>query len=422
MAPWDGSGGFTRDNGSFTGAETWKRTANAKHNVRSDQQDAHDQDLAEGLENCVTRDGQNSPSAHLPMNAKRHTNVADGTARTHYASLGQLQDGAPDYVPAAQVGGTADAITLTPSPAIPAYVTGMRFTFSVKTTNTAAATINVSGLGAKNIRMRGRDTKSGDLHTGDRITVFYSGAYFDIVGFTPGTAAYRDVGTTSDTLALLGAGGRFAQARMARADKIHKTAAYTATTADDGKTIHCNTTNGAFTVTLPDLGAADLGFEVTITKTSGNAANVLIDGHGTDLINGRSSIRLGHAFDSVTLQWYGNNWQIIASHRDYDLLSLVDAATISWNVEAYPVARVILGGNRTLGAAQSPQEGGVYVLVVQQAATGGRTLSFRTSGTGAYSFGEYGTPVIATGAHRKTFLTFLYYGARMRMIGISRNH
>ena len=422
MAPWDGSGGFTRDNGSFTGAETWKRTANAKHNVRSDQQDTHDQDLAEGLENCLTRDGQNSPSDHLPMNAKRHTNVAEATARNHYANLGQLQDGAPGYVPAAQVGGTANVITLTPSPAIPAYVTGMRFTFAVKTTNTAAATINVSGLGAKTVRMRGRTSKSGDLVAGDVVTVLYDGTQFRPVDFTPGNAAYRNVGTTSGTLALLGAGGRFAQARMARAGKIYKTAAYTVTTADHGKTIHCNTTNGAFTVTLPDLGAADLGFEVTITKTSGNAANVLIDGHGTDRINGRSSIRLGHLFDSVTLYWYGNDWQIIASHRDYDLLSLVDAATIAWNVEAYPVARVVLGGNRTLGAAQSAREGGVYVLVVQQQATGGRTLSFATSGTGAYTFGEYGTPVIAAGAHRKTFLTFLYYGARMRMIGISRNH
>ena len=40
--------------------------------------------------NCITKDGQNSPSANLPMNAHKHTGVADAAAATEYAAYGQL--------------------------------------------------------------------------------------------------------------------------------------------------------------------------------------------------------------------------------------------------------------------------------------------------------------------------------------------
>ena len=207
MAPWNGSGGFTRDNGAFTGAETWKRTANAGHNVRSDQQDAHDQDLAQGLENCLARDGQNSPTADLPMNAKKHTSVAGGTARDHYATLGQVQDGTAGWIPRASVSGSRDAITLTPVPPITAYAEGQRFTFGVKHDNTGAVAIDVSGRGAKNLRMRTRDCIGGDLFSGDRVTVLYDGAQFRLMDFTPGSAAFHHVGTGSRDVPVLGDGG-----------------------------------------------------------------------------------------------------------------------------------------------------------------------------------------------------------------------
>jgi hypothetical protein len=48
-------------------------------------------------------------------------------------------------------GGTAAALTLTYTTAPPAYVQGMQFSFRVTTTNTAAPTLNVNGLGAKSI-------------------------------------------------------------------------------------------------------------------------------------------------------------------------------------------------------------------------------------------------------------------------------
>lgn len=57
-------------------------------------------------------------------------------------------------------------------------------------------------------------------------------------------------------------------------------------------------------------------------------------------------------------------------------VSLTDAAFISWDVTAAPVARVTLGGNRTLMTPLNIKDGGIYRLYVIQDATGGRTLAY----------------------------------------------
>ena len=87
---WDGSGNFTRTDGNRVGSTTWAQARDAGALINAPDADTHDQDLADGLENCVTKDGQNSPSANLPMNSKKHTGVADAAAATEYAAYGQL--------------------------------------------------------------------------------------------------------------------------------------------------------------------------------------------------------------------------------------------------------------------------------------------------------------------------------------------
>lgn len=55
----------------------------------------------------------------------------------------------PTYVGVGNVGGTANAITLTPTPAISAYTAGQRFAFLATAPNTGPVTINTSGLGTR---------------------------------------------------------------------------------------------------------------------------------------------------------------------------------------------------------------------------------------------------------------------------------
>ena len=77
------------------------------------------------------------------------------------------------------VGGTADAITLTPSPAIASYVTGYRFLFLATGTNTGAATVAVSGLTAKSLKtLSGAALTAGNITSGRIYSITYDGTNF----------------------------------------------------------------------------------------------------------------------------------------------------------------------------------------------------------------------------------------------------
>ena len=107
------------------------------------------------------------------------TVVYDGTNFQMQSQLAQapvnpyavLQNGAAIYAVDA-VGTDAYAITLTPVPA--AYVDGMLVNFKAGTANTAAATLNVNGLGAQAIvKLNDQPLATGDIEAGQIITVIY---------------------------------------------------------------------------------------------------------------------------------------------------------------------------------------------------------------------------------------------------------
>lgn len=83
--------------------------------------------------------------------------------------------------------GAANAYVLTPSVALAAYVTGERYSFRANFANTGAATLNISALGAKNLKKYNTTGKvnvaSGDIQNGQAVTVEYDGT--DMVVVTP---------------------------------------------------------------------------------------------------------------------------------------------------------------------------------------------------------------------------------------------
>lgn len=163
---WNGNGLFSR-------VRSWVTDAANGLAIQADLMDQDTNDIALGLNNCLTKDGQNTPTANLPMSGFRHTGVGDGTARTHYASVGQLQDGAVTYCVA---GGTANALTLTFSPSITALVNGQRLRFRASATCAAGTTTAaVNGASAKAIkRPDGTDPAAGDITNGRECTVIYN--------------------------------------------------------------------------------------------------------------------------------------------------------------------------------------------------------------------------------------------------------
>jgi hypothetical protein len=133
-------------------------------------------DMAAALTASLAKDGQTTPTANLPMGTFRHTGVGDGSARTQYASIGQLQDGAIWTV--GSVSGT-NTITGSLAPAITAYVAGMYVTFEPAGANTGAATIALNGLAAKAIvKFDGAALVANDLQTGNPATLVYDGVRF----------------------------------------------------------------------------------------------------------------------------------------------------------------------------------------------------------------------------------------------------
>jgi len=145
---WNGSGTYTRTNGTFSGSNVWANDRDAGTKIRADNHDTHDADLATGINACLTKNGENAATADLPMGGNKHTNVDDGTARNHYAAAGQVQDSA--FIWCGTAGGSKNALTLTPTPAIAAYAAGQEFVFQAgSTASDDAVTIAVSGLTAK---------------------------------------------------------------------------------------------------------------------------------------------------------------------------------------------------------------------------------------------------------------------------------
>lgn len=87
---------------------------------------------------------------------------------------------------AGAAGGTANALTLTLTPAPTGYTTNMAVTFKATAGNTGATTINVNGLGIKDInKVSGGSVvalASGDLVNGGYYTAWYDGTKFIIAG------------------------------------------------------------------------------------------------------------------------------------------------------------------------------------------------------------------------------------------------
>jgi len=134
-------------------------------------------DIATGLSNVICKDGQSTPTANIPMGNNKITGLAPATNRTDAASLATIQDGTGVYV--GTVGGTADVITLTTSPALTAYTAGQTFRFLASGDNTTNVTVNISGLGAKAITKNGAVALvAGDLKSGAMIECTYDGTRF----------------------------------------------------------------------------------------------------------------------------------------------------------------------------------------------------------------------------------------------------
>jgi len=97
--------------------------------------------------------------------------------------------------------------------------------------------------------------------------------------------------------------------------------------------------------------------------------------------------------------------------------TLTDASTIAWDVSTSSVAKVTLGGNRTLGAATNAQTGQFVSLLIIQDGTGSRTVTFNA----AYEFTADTAPTLTTTAAKGDLFVFRYNGAKFLEVGRNLN-
>lgn len=220
----DGSGNFNLSD-----------TVTANTDATADEVNAIFQDLADGITESIAKDGQTTPTQNLPMGSKKHTGVANATARTEYAAAGQVQDGA--FLYAGTAGGTATVMTATLAPPITAYVTGQRFGVKAAAASGVGATINFNSVGAKTIQKNQAAIAAGDWESGDILELHYDGTYFQLIA--PRRLRAGEIGATQ-----LGTG-----------------AVITAKYADDSVT-------------------ADKMAHTTVTAGSYKSANITVDAQG----------------------------------------------------------------------------------------------------------------------------------------------
>jgi hypothetical protein len=207
--------------GTFTRLYNWVTDAANSIPITASRMDGEQDGIATGLSTAITKDGQTVLTANIPFNSKKITGLTNGSARTDSIALGQVQDGT--YTTLGTTGGSADTYTASPSPAITAYATGSQYIIKISADNTGASTLNISAVGAKDIKKYDRSgTKvaliAGDLLQDQYYNILYDGTDIIVLNpsillptiqkFTSGSGTYTTpAGVAYIRARLIGAGG-----------------------------------------------------------------------------------------------------------------------------------------------------------------------------------------------------------------------
>ena len=116
---WTGSV-FIRNNGVTTGSTVWNTQATTTEYITATTHDYHDQDIADGITECINKNGANTPTANINWGSFKITNIANGTANTDSCAYGQtlgtltLDTGTNVVTAADKTGTTITTVDLSP--------------------------------------------------------------------------------------------------------------------------------------------------------------------------------------------------------------------------------------------------------------------------------------------------------------------
>lgn len=148
---------------------------------------------------------------------------------------------------------------------------------------------------------------------------------------------------------------------------------------------------------------------IAASQVTGTKTNTFISDFNT-AADARITAAIGstvQAYDADTAKT--DTAQEYTATQNFNMTTLTDSATVSWNLAANQVAELTLAGNRTLAAPTNQVAGATYILIVKQDATGSRTLTFNS----AYKFPGGTAPTLTTTASAVDVITFVSDGTNM---------
>jgi len=145
-----------------------------------------------------------------------------------------------------------------------------------------------------------------------------------------------------------------------------------------------------------------------------DGTNSVIDDNGTGNVNLRVSNTNVVAIASTGIDVTG---EVLADKAYIAEVALVDGATINWDMADEAVAKVTLGGNRTLNAPTNGSTGQFASLLVIQDGTGSRTLTWNA----VYEFKDDIAPTLTITGGKGDLFTFRYNGSKWLEVGRNLN-
>lgn len=235
-------------------------------------------DLATGLTTCITKDGQTTPTANIPMGSNKITGLANGTVATDAAAYGQLSTyGVPGYTTTATAAGTT---TLTVSSTFNQYFTGattqtvvlpvvstlaLGFQFRIVNLSTGSLTVNSSGS-----NLTATVTAASEITLTCKAITGTDATSWDVkfTGTTAETGTGSNARATSPTLVTPTIG----VATATSVNKVAITAPATSATLTiaDGKTL---TANASLTLAGTDAKTLTVSNSLTLTGTDSSSVN-----------------------------------------------------------------------------------------------------------------------------------------------------
>lgn len=275
--PFNGSGTFTIDGSPFV----------ADTPALAEEVNAKLDDIADGLSDVITRNGQSPPTTNLPMGNFKLTGLGAATARTDAVNLGQLQDGAATWD--AVSSGAANVYQVDLTPAITAYADGMRVRFKAHQASTGACTINVNGVGAKDLRKvtTSQALASGEIALDQVVEAVYVSAA-DV--FVVASA------TTAIPLSIV---------RVARTGNT--------ALAASNRGQYIDVTSGTFTQTLD--AAATLGSGWFVYYGNSGTGTVTLDPNSGETIDGQTTVSVPTG-KKLLIQCDGSNFYSVLASDD----------------------------------------------------------------------------------------------------------